>query len=968
MPSSTEWLNNRGCEYLAAIHDLQPTFLGELPVAEKDLPELFFQVRKAFDPGLSDAVRACTALAAVHAAVHASEDHSSYIGLFFERLGVPIDVVTWNQTYGPAILQFLIDHFDEVDRPGGFRYVRPILNQAGISYRAMPAFARFLGKLLQTSGMSFTRSEYEKCLRSVTSNFARRFLIEGPGFDFTRDAARTLERIQSGLTPRDAIDTIPGYRSGFWTELLEHLEAPTGQAFRSANYFAAPAEYLDSENERLVVRFDEQGIARRAYLLNGRPVNFAVQPVTDRNVLSGIVRQPNGSYQHWMCEPWLPGKSDWALFRATDGRFVCDQQAAPQDGSDFIAVQSGQYLLVATDELLVPEGIVVAQGAYLEAPDHSCSLYRIWAIELEPGTEISTFAMRVTGAAVPSLSFAGERDALRATGSRIFAGKMSKIIVGGWTDAAAKNYTILIDVGSGPTCLDGMIVEGTIQPNLPTPCQGRVWIEPRGRTRYGSASLPNLDFAVLRTTIAWQIPHQPFDISEEVPVALETVQLSKVDWKSPVVQLFPQHWKIKAGVRVAEGTLICEGVHVQFSLRVPRTAVFALGTDPDFSILWTESDDKGPSLRAEALPGERASLQLKDETAVWTLWDLGRMPSSGVVECNRNTFRDYLQEAKFAAARVGIQSRGRTNWSTIWIASARAIQLKIASAQSDWAGWALPTIGALLRKLRCLEEASVEQIDVDSRVFQTPLASFIADALVCAQAIEHTTVICSTKPKIHASAPLISLLECISTQREACGKEAATKQPDFDLIPIRRLCSVVKDLWEQRTWNDRLPELVAEWRSEVTSPIGSPHSRITKLPGGTELTDTARKYAQVVPDGSAAQFNALIGLLSRPPDENVHEVCHALKLALNGLALYHSGRYADVAEMRTGGFPTALRRLQAQMEDLACLCRQSKPDNEWPDGIGFSDISPAQVDADLEHYLSHLHESTGTGQCQNLTS
>ena len=33
MPSSTEWLNNRGCEYLAAIHDLQPTFL---PNARRD--------------------------------------------------------------------------------------------------------------------------------------------------------------------------------------------------------------------------------------------------------------------------------------------------------------------------------------------------------------------------------------------------------------------------------------------------------------------------------------------------------------------------------------------------------------------------------------------------------------------------------------------------------------------------------------------------------------------------------------------------------------------------------------------------------------------------------------------------------------------------------------------------------------------------------------------------------------------
>src|SRR5271166_6192906 len=121
MASSVEWLNNRGCEYLAAISALEPTFLGELQVSEKDLPELFLRVRQIFDPDLSDAIRACVAVAAVHAAVHASEHHSSYIELFFERMGTAVDQGTWNRSYGPSILRFLRDHFDETDRPGGFR-------------------------------------------------------------------------------------------------------------------------------------------------------------------------------------------------------------------------------------------------------------------------------------------------------------------------------------------------------------------------------------------------------------------------------------------------------------------------------------------------------------------------------------------------------------------------------------------------------------------------------------------------------------------------------------------------------------------------------------------------------------------------------------------------------------------------------------------------------------------------------
>jgi hypothetical protein len=139
-----------------------------------------------------------------------------------------------------------------VDRPGGYRFVRPILNQAGISYRAMPAFARFLSRLRGSSGLGFTHGDYQSCLPSVTSSFARRFLVEGPGFDFTKDAARTLDRILTGLIPGDAIQTLPGYRIGFWTELLRHFEEPPDKGGRAVHRFPPPAEFLDVSGKRRI--------------------------------------------------------------------------------------------------------------------------------------------------------------------------------------------------------------------------------------------------------------------------------------------------------------------------------------------------------------------------------------------------------------------------------------------------------------------------------------------------------------------------------------------------------------------------------------------------------------------------------------------------------------------------------------------------------------------------------------------
>jgi hypothetical protein len=381
MISSTKWLEERGQEYLVRIGEQQPTFLGELSVEEADLAELFKRIRLEWQPGRSDAVRACTAVAAVQAAVHATENHSSYIELFCSQLERAVDQGSWNYSYGPAILQFLREHFDEIDRPGAFRYVRPILNQSGISLRAMPSFAKFLSGLLESFGMGFTHDEYVSRLRGVTSRFGRRFLVEGPGFEFTRDAARTLDRIATGLIPNDQIGNIPGYRRGFWPELLSHLETSQGgkPAVRS---LPVPAEYLDVDNNRLVVRFDEEGVWRGAYFLDGRKVNYAVQSIDSTRTLSGAIQRPGPYLQSWTLDPWLPGKSEWALFRISDGRMLCEANSLLDDRMNSSVLAPGEYLLAARDSTRLPPEVIVAEGPYLDSDGSSAELYRIWSVKL----------------------------------------------------------------------------------------------------------------------------------------------------------------------------------------------------------------------------------------------------------------------------------------------------------------------------------------------------------------------------------------------------------------------------------------------------------------------------------------------------------------------------------------------------------------------------------------------------------
>jgi len=135
MPSADQWLELEGAEYLKEIAAATPVFLSELPVQAEDLKELFLRLRQSADPGRNDRLRACLAVAAVQAAVHAEGDETSYLDLFFTRLNCPASIPLWNNYYGPAILRFLKEHFDEIDRPGPFRYVRPILTACGKSRR-----------------------------------------------------------------------------------------------------------------------------------------------------------------------------------------------------------------------------------------------------------------------------------------------------------------------------------------------------------------------------------------------------------------------------------------------------------------------------------------------------------------------------------------------------------------------------------------------------------------------------------------------------------------------------------------------------------------------------------------------------------------------------------------------------------------------------------------------------------------
>lgn len=271
-----EWLTLTGSAYIDRIKAEHPLFLSDIPISELELEVLFAELRRYGRWNLSDAGRACLAVAAVGSAVHATEQDTGFRELFFRRLGMDFSP-DWDNVYGPQILQFLIDYFDEVDCPGPFRFVRAIYRQAGISQRALPAFASFMQDLRNRYGFDYTNWQYQQLLERVTSRFARDFLSTDAGYEFTRSVTRILEDLEKARISVRELESLPGFTKGFWTGLLLQLERRTPSR-EERRTFPVPALALDTVGQKLILRFDENGIARHSYTMHGRQVLYPWLP------------------------------------------------------------------------------------------------------------------------------------------------------------------------------------------------------------------------------------------------------------------------------------------------------------------------------------------------------------------------------------------------------------------------------------------------------------------------------------------------------------------------------------------------------------------------------------------------------------------------------------------------------------------------------------------------------------------
>ena len=722
----------------------------------------------------------------------------------------------------------------------------------------------------------------------MSSRFARNFLQEGPGYDFTREAMQTWERIERGIVSTEDCNKLPGYRRGFWPALLDCLgERPSVR--KKDGWFSPPTEHLDYEDRRLVLRFSEAGVLRRSYTLDGRIVQFSIEAVSHLRSVSGTIFQRNGAVYSWRLEPWRPGDANWALFRKSDGALV----AAPVAG-ETSTVAPGEYYLVASDDASVPESLIQEEGPYLDWTDRSgvTPLYRIWTVQLGPGSQWVDFDLRTSGSAVPTLAFEREHGGFVSAGVNVFITQLPSIRVGNWSSEAAQLYAVLVDLGKGPHGVGESIRDGSLHCEIPLPCRGRIWIEPKGRVRHSIASLPNLEFAVLTSQFRWQKPEQMFSDSDQIPVRLESNQKIEVRWVSPVVVVNKKSWRVRPPCRVAEGTLTIDSVEIPFSFRLPRCGVSMPGLRLGPFTLWVDRVDEYRSLLVEALPGREAHLHLKDERDAWKLWTLGIVPESGVRNCQILEFRDSLLSSKVHAAQLGVSvTGGQPVWLDGFVASAKRIREVLSLAAEDCKSFELPLVGPVLREIRTAFDRRIDRLEVPVEVLKSPVGQYIADCALSLAKLDRIKIDCDSSIDSYASPEVLAILLWIEKMQsesvvESQALGADVTFPDLSPLPIKRLRDRLQlQIDKARFWSG-LAEEVRNWRQEVLSSSATLVSGIANRKGGKELTRGARLYARAVSTGNQKQFIAVIRELSLLSTSDCDELVGFVGASLHQLAFY----------------------------------------------------------------------------------
>jgi hypothetical protein len=831
-------------------------FAGQIDLSEHDLRTLSPSVTKGLESRVATAHdHAVRVVFSVNCAYYA--DDGGFWDYFCKH--TDYEDTAQNQSWlGQKIEESLL-HFGFMDKPGygSYRWVGPLLAQAGVTLRSMPKFAAIL--------LEAADGEWER-FPSVTF-YSFRYVVDhfGPGsylglflkddtqvgWRFACDVARSIHQLETNLISWTELRELPGYRPGFWNELKRHLEIRTA-ACPVIRPKGAPSPKLvfNDATQQVQLLFAHDWVERRVYVFDGTVVENPIIPLSTREDFQRsytvLIKDEAGASEECKVPGWTPdGPDPVAIFHPQRGYIPPDTPLPP-----------GQYYFLSPQGTHPPDSVsILTDFEHVAIAD---ATYHYWLIELANNSNLENSGYKQRRIAPDLLCWdhQGARLFGSLDGTDIFVEQLPPIRVNQATLFRQNHLALFVSTGSQRERLK---LNGTAEPeeiNLPldAPCSGHIWVEPLGRLREADSpsAQQRLTFALLpKCALRW--PFGLFTPADQPLITFDGPGECHLSFPD-CVPAKPGAWKVPAGASFVEGTLHAAAVSLLVGCNIYR-AEFSHDTDPRRRFFETADFDTEFQIRMRGLPGMAIRLAVSNSHYTLPL-DLPQyFDAAGRKRINSLSVRDSLKNYPEAAGAISI-------WSgSAWVHSGATL-INLAEL-SSWlfvatAGNTTPTWLELLDRTFSVWLSEAVQALLSKTFVQSiqclpslsPHTQKWADAielmlLIFAEPIPENPFL--DKQLGHLDTGMTKALRWVWSarvlvERGTCeeASDATTLINEYPswIAPYPPWRKIMEDLLRHLRQQQDLDQIVAEWAAEARPPMRlTLMSRIGKQERGRDLSE-----------------------------------------------------------------------------------------------------------------------------------